>query len=154
MTTVTNVRESIEVDVPIRTAYNQWTQFEDFPKFMDGVKSVTQLSDTRLHWVAEVNGTTKEWDAQITDQVPDERVSWASVDGAANAGIVTFERVDDDTTRVDIEMEVEPEGAVESAGAAMGFVGRSVKDDLKRFKEFIESRGVETGAWRGEVGTR
>ena len=151
---MTTVREAIDVNVPISIAYNQWTQFEEFPRFMEDVKSVTQQGDTRLHWVAEVNGTTKEWDAQITEQIPDERVAWASVDGARNAGVVTFQRLDETTTRVDVEMEVEPEGAVESAGAAMGFVGRSVKDDLKRFKEFIEARGQETGTWRGEVGVR
>ena len=151
---MTTVRESIDVNVPISIAYNQWTQFEEFPRFMEGVKSVTQQDNTRLHWVAEVNGTTKEWDAQITEQIPDERVAWASVDGASNTGIVTFQRLDENTTRVDVEMDVEPEGAVESAGAAMGFLGRSVKDDLKRFKEFIESRGQETGAWRGQVGVQ
>ena len=148
------IEEQIEVDGPLRTAYDQWTQFEEFPRFMEGVDSITQTDDTHLHWVAKIGGVTREWDAEVTEQIPDERVAWASVDGAANTGIVTFERIDETTTRVDVEMEVEPEGAVESAGAAMGFVGRSVKDDLKRFKEFIEARGQETGAWRGKVGVQ
>jgi uncharacterized membrane protein len=146
-----SVVESIDVNVPLNTAYNQWTQFEEFPQFMEGVKSVTQTDDTHIHWVAEIAGNEEEWDAQITEQHPDERVAWQSTTGARNAGVVTFHRIDDDTTRVTLQMDVEPEGAVENVGTALGFLDRRVKGDLERFKEFIESRGAETGAWRGEV---
>jgi uncharacterized membrane protein len=146
-----SVVESIDVNVPLSTAYNQWTQFEEFPQFMEGVKSVTQTDDTHIHWVAEIAGNEEEWDAQITEQHPDERVAWQSTTGAKNAGVVTFHRIDDDTTRVTLQMDVEPEGAVENVGTALGFLDRRVKGDLERFKEFIESRGAETGAWRGEV---
>jgi uncharacterized membrane protein len=134
----------------VGTAYNQWTQFEDFPKFMEGVKSVTQTDDTHLRWVAEVAGKDKEWDAEITEQHADERVAWNSTSGADNAGVVTFHRIDDETTRVTLQMDVDPEGLVENVGTALGFLERRVKGDLERFKEFIESRGTETGAWRGE----
>lgn len=145
------VEKSIETDVPVRTAYNQWTQFEEFPRFMEGVESVTQLDDTRLHWVAEIAGKRKEWDARITRQEPDQGISWKSESGAMNAGTVTFAPLGDSRTRITLRMEYEPEGAVESTGDALGFVDRQVDGDLKRFKEFIESRGVETGAWRGQV---
>ena len=146
-----SVVESIDVNVPLSTAYNQWTQFEQFPRFMEGVKSVKQLDDTHLHWVAEVGGNKEEWDATITEQRPDERIAWKSTSGSENAGVVTFHRLDDDTTRVTLQMDVEPEGVVESVGTALGFLDRRVKGDLGRFKEYIESRGSETGAWRGEV---
>ena len=146
-----SVTETIEVKVPLSTAYNQWTQFEDFPRFMEGVKSVTQVDDTHLRWVAEVAGKDKEWDAEITEQHPDERVAWTSTSGARNAGVVTFHHIDDATTRITLQMDVDPEGLVEEAGAALGLLQRRVKGDLERFKEFIESRGAETGGWRGEV---
>ena len=146
-----SVVESIDVNVPLSTAYNQWTQFEDFPHFMEGVKSVTQTDDTHLHWVAEVGGAEREWDAEITEQHPDERIAWRATSGAENAGVVTFHRIDDSTTRVTLQMDVDPEGMVENVGTALGFLDRRVKGDLQRFKEFIESRGTETGAWRGEV---
>ena len=146
-----SVVESIDVKVPVSTAYNQWTQFEDFPHFMEGVKSVTQTDDTHLHWVAEVAGQEKEWDAEISEQHPDERVAWNATSGAENAGVVTFHRIDDETSRVTLQMDVDPEGVVENVGTALGFLDRRVKGDLERFKEFIESRGRETGAWRGEV---
>ncbi|HEX7224490.1 MAG TPA: SRPBCC family protein [Candidatus Limnocylindria bacterium] len=146
-----SVVESIDVKVPVSTAYNQWTQFEDFPHFMEGVKSVTQTDDTHLHWVAEVAGQEKEWDAEISEQHPDERVAWNATSGAENAGVVTFHRIDDETSRVTLQMDVDPEGVVENVGTALGFLDRRVKGDLERFKEFIESRGSETGAWRGEV---
>ena len=145
------VVESIDVKVPVSTAYNQWTQFESFPKFMEGVQSVTQLDDTHLHWIAEINGNTEEWDAEISEQRPDERVAWRSTSGSKNAGVVTFHRIDDETTRVTLQLDVEPEGVVENVGTALGFLDRQVKADLERFKEYIESRGTETGAWRGEV---
>jgi uncharacterized membrane protein len=148
---MSTIEESIEVHVPLHTAYNQWTQFEEFPRFMEGVERIDQLDDTRLHWVAEVGGKKQEWDAVITEQRPDERVAWKSTTGATNAGVVTFHRISDDTTRVMVQMEYEPEGFVESVGDALGLAKRRTKGDLERFKEFIESRGAETGAWRGEV---
>jgi uncharacterized membrane protein len=146
-----SVVDSIDVTVPVSTAYNQWTQFESFPQFMEGVKSVTQTDDTHLHWVAEVGGAEKEWDAEVTEQHPDERVAWRATSGAENAGVVTFHRIDDQTTRVTLQMDADPEGLVENVGTALGFLDRRVKGDLERFKEFIEGRGAETGAWRGEV---
>ena len=146
-----SVVETIDVNVPVGTAYNQWTQFEEFPRFMEGVKSVTQLDDTHLHWVAEVAGKEKEWDAEISQQEPDMRIAWNATSGAENAGVATFHRIDDDTSRVTLQLDVEPEGIVEDVGTALGFLERRVKGDLERFKEFIESRGTETGAWRGEV---
>ncbi len=148
---MSTIVESIDVNVPVRTAYNQWTQFEEFPKFMENVEKVEQLDDRRLHWVANVAGKKKEWDAKITEQTPDQRVAWTATDGTENAGVVTFHRIDDDMTRVTVQMDVEPEGALEKVGDAVGVPDREVKEDLKRFKEFIESRGRETGAWRGEV---
>jgi uncharacterized membrane protein len=148
---MSTVEKSIDVNVPIRTAYDQWTQFEEFPRFMEGVKSVTQTDDTHLRWVAEVAGQEKEWDAEITEQHPDERVAWTSTSGARNAGVVTFHRLDDNTTRVMLQLDADPEGLVENVGDALGFLDRRVEGDLERFKEFIESRGVETGGWRGEV---
>jgi uncharacterized membrane protein len=146
-----SVVESIDVEVPVSTAYNQWTQFEEFPRFMEGVKSVTQIDETHLHWAAEVAGKEKEWDAEITEQHPDERVAWRATSGAQNAGVVTFHRLDDRTTRVTLQLDVEPEGPIETVGTALGFLQRRVKGDLERFKEFIEARGRESGAWRGVV---
>ena len=148
---MSTVEKSVDVNVPIQTAYNQWTQFEDFPRFMEGIKSVTQTDDTHLHWVAEIAGKDKEWDAEITEQHPDERVAWTSTSGARNAGVVTFHRLDDDTTRVTLQMDVDPEGLIENIGDWTGILDGRVEGDMKRFKEYIESRGVETGAWRGEV---
>jgi len=145
------VVKSIDVNVPVRTAYNQWTQFEEFPRFMEGVKEVRQLDDKRLHWRAEIGGKEEEWDAEITEQIPDERVAWTSTTGARNAGVVTFHYIDDNTTRVTLQLEYEPEGLVENVGSMVGAVDRRVEGDLKRFKEFIESRGVETGGWRGTI---
>jgi uncharacterized membrane protein len=148
---MSSITESIDVNVPVRTAYNQWTQFEEFPHFMSAVERVDQLDDTRLHWVAKVGGKTKEWDARITEQTPDQRVAWTATSGAENAGVVTFHRIDENKTRVTVQMDVDPEGVVESVGDAAGVPDRQVKGDLERFKEFIESRGQETGAWRGEI---
>jgi uncharacterized membrane protein len=148
---MSNITESIDVEVPVRTAYDQWTQFEEFPQFMSAIERVDQLDDQRLHWVAKVGGKTKEWDARITEQTPDQRVAWTSTSGADNAGVVTFHRIDDNKTRVTVQMDVDPEGVVENVGDAIGVPNRQVKGDLERFKEFIESRGRETGAWRGEV---
>jgi uncharacterized membrane protein len=148
---MSQITESIDVAVPVTTAYNQWTQFEEFPRFMGGVEQVQQLDDTRLHWVAEVGGKREEWDAQITEQNPDERVAWTAQGGKGNAGVVTFHRLDDEQTRVTVQMDWEPEGVVENVGAALGFDDRQVSKDLERFKDLIEERGSETGAWRGEV---
>jgi uncharacterized membrane protein len=146
-----SIQESIDVEVPVRTAYNQWTQFEEFPQFMEGVESVQQIDDTHLLWTAEIGGERAEWRAEITEQHPDHRVAWKSVDGRPNAGVVTFHQLDESRTRVALQMDWEPEGVKEQAGAAVGADSRQVKGDLERFKELIESRGVETGAWRGEV---
>jgi uncharacterized membrane protein len=148
---MSRIEQSIEVEVPVSTAYNQWTQFEEFPRFMEGVESVTQLDDTHLRWVAEVGGSRHEWDAEISEQRPDERVAWHATDGKSNAGVVTFHRLDDNRTKVMVQMDYEPEGIKESLGSALGADERRVKGDLKRFKELVEGRGVETGAWRGEV---
>jgi uncharacterized membrane protein len=148
---MSRVEESIEVNVPVSTAYNQWTQFEEFPQFMSGVESVTQLDDTHLRWVAEIGGKRHEWEAEITEQHPDERVAWKATDGKDNAGVVTFHRLSDNETKIMVQMDFETEGLVESLGSALGADSRQVKGDLARFKELIESRGVESGAWRGEV---
>lgn len=146
-----HVEKWIEVDVPINTVYNQWTQFEEFPLFMEDVKSVTQIDDTLLHWVAKVGGRAKEWDAEITEQIPDERIAWRSRDGTENAGVVTFHRIDDNRTRVMVQMEYDPEDFLDQAGDWLGVMSRTVEKDLKSFKQFIEARGEETGAWRGKV---
>ena len=146
-----SVQQAVDVDVPIRVAYDQWTQFESFPQFMGGVERITQIDETRTHWVTNIDGVKREFDAEITEQHPDERVAWASLDGPKHAGVVTFHRLDDSKTRVMIQIDWEPEGLVEKAGAALGVDDRQVKADAKRFKEFIESRGAETGAWRGDI---
>jgi uncharacterized membrane protein len=148
---MSTVEKSIDVSVPVGTAYNQWTQFESFPQFMEGVDRIEQRSDTMTHWVTSIGGVTREFDAQITEQRPEERVAWTSVDGPKQAGVVTFHRLDAATTRVMLQMDFEPEGLVENVGDKLGFVGRRAQGDLERFKKFIESRGSETGAWRGEV---
>jgi len=146
-----SIQESIEVGVPVETAYNQWTQFEEFPMFMEGIETVQQLDDTRLHWVAEVGGRREEWDAEITEQHPDERVAWTATSGKGNAGVVTFHRIDETQTRVMVQLDWEPEGITEQLGATLGMDSRRVQGDLQRFKELIEKRGSESGAWRGEV---
>jgi len=148
---MSTVEKSIDVDVPVRTAYNQWTQFESFPQFMDGVDRIDQTSDTMTHWVTSIGGVKREFDAQITEQHPDERVAWTSVDGPKQAGVVTFHRLDENKTRVMLQMDYEPEGLVENVGDKLGIVTRRAEGDLKNFKKFIESRGGETGAWRGDV---
>jgi uncharacterized membrane protein len=152
----TKVRDEVTVDVPVNLAYNQWTQFEEFPQFMDGVLSVDQVTDSRLHWVAEVAGVRREWDAEILEQLPDRKVAWAATDGATNAGAVYFESVEPGRTRVRLELEFEPEGLVEKVGDALGVVERQATNDLARFKSFIEDRNLPTGGWRGQVnpGTR
>jgi uncharacterized membrane protein len=145
------IEKSIELNVPVRTAYNQWTQFEEFPKFMEGVKQVKQIDDKRLQWKATIAGKDEEWTAEITEQIPDQRIAWTSKGGAINAGVVTFYPVSDATSKLMLQMGYVPNGAVEKTGDAMGLVTRRVEGDLKRFKTFIESRGQETGAWRGTV---
>ena len=148
---MSTIEESIDVDVPVQTAYNQWTQFEEFPMFMDGVKAVSQQDDTKLHWVAEIAGVEREWDASITEQHPDERVAWTSTSGTKNAGVVTFHRLDEARTRIMLQLDVDPDTLVEKVGDALGFVRRRAAGDLQRFKEMIEARGASSGAWRGDV---
>jgi uncharacterized membrane protein len=146
------LEESIEVEAPVTVTYNQWTQFEDFPRFMEGVESVTQLDDKRIHWVAEVAGKRKEWDAEITRQVPDREIDWVGLGDPDNRGRVVFEAVDGDTSKVTMMLDYDPEGIVEELGDALGLVKRRVRGDMERFKEFIEARGKETGGWRGQIG--
>ena len=147
----TNVLESIDVAVPVRTAYNQWTQFETFSQFMEGVQRIEQVGPTTTHWVTSIAGVTREFDAEITEQHPDERVAWTTSNGTHQSGVVTFLRFSDDTTRVTLQLDHEPQGVVEKAGDVLGIVQRRIKGDLARFKTFIEARGGEEGAWRGEV---
>jgi uncharacterized membrane protein len=150
---VSTVSSTVDVDVDVTTAYNQWTQFESFPSFMDGVESVTQQGPTHTHWVVKVGGARKEFDAEVTDQTPDQVIAWRSTGGDTDGhtGRVSFESLGATSTRVDIELGWEPEGLVEKAGAALGFDQRQVDSSAKDFKKFIESRGAETGAWRGDV---
>lgn len=147
----TNVAHSVDVTVPVTTAYNQWTQFETFPQFMDGVERIDQLTPTRTHWVTSIAGVHREFDAEITEQHADERVAWTTENGTHQAGVVTFHRLDDRTTRVTLQLDHDPEGLVEKAGDALGIVSRRVKGDMENFKKFIEAQGHEDGAWRGEV---
>src|SRR5688572_5942387 len=145
------VEKSVEVAVPVSRVYNQWTQFEEFPKFMEGVEQVQQLDDKRLHWVAEIGGKRKEWDAEIYEQIPENRIAWRSTSGAPNAGTVVFQPLDANRTRVSLRLAYEPETFGEKVGDALGFVTRRIEGDLERFKEFIQQRGMETGGWRGEI---
>jgi len=147
-----NVEQSIDVNVPVHTAYNQWTQFEEFPRFMATVQEVKQIDDQHLHWRATIAGKVKEWDAEITEQIPDERIAWRSTSGPKNAGVVTFHKIGNNKTRVMLQMDYEPETADEKLGDALGGVSITAKGNLKKFKKLVESRGVETGAWRGEIG--
>jgi uncharacterized membrane protein len=146
-----NIEESITVDVPVSTAYNQWTQFKEFPRFMPAVESVQQIDDTHLHWRARVGGKLKEWDAEITEQIPDERIAWRSTGGPYNAGVVTFQKISDSRTRVMLQMDYDPSTVAERLADASGAVKLTTKGNLKRFKQLLESRGGETGAWRGTV---
>lgn len=149
---MSTIQKSVQVGVPVSTAYDQWTQFESFPQFMEGVESVRQLDDKHLHWKAEIGGVTREWDAEIVDQVPDDRITWRAVEGAKNQGTVSFtEDQMSKTTNVTLRLEYEPEGMVEKTGDVLKIVDKRAEGDLERFKEFIEHRGTETGAWRGEV---
>jgi uncharacterized membrane protein len=148
----TNVLHSIDVAVPVSTAYNQWTQFETFPQFMEGVERIDQVTATKTHWVTKIAGVEREFDAEITEQHPDERIAWTTENGTHQAGVVTFHRIDDATTRVTLQLDHDAQGLAEKAGDALGIVQRRVKGDLENFKKFIESRGQEEGAWRGDVG--
>lgn len=145
------IEKDIEVKAPLRSVYDQWTQFEDFPRFMDGVREVRQLDDTHLHWCAKVAGKELEWDAEILEQVPDQRIAWRSVTGKLNAGTVEFQPVDAERTRICLTMEYDPEGPIENVGDALGVTARRVSKDLENFKDFIEQRMRATGQWRGEV---
>ena len=148
---MSTVVESVDVAVPVSTAYNQWTQFEQFPKFMEGVTEIRQTDPTHLHWVVDVAGVHREFDTEITEQHSDERVAWTSLAGPRHAGVVTFHRLDENHTRITAQMEIDPDGIVEQVGDKTGIVDRRVKGDMKRFRDFIEARGQETGAWRGDV---
>jgi len=148
---VPSVMKSIDVSVPIRTAYNQWTQFETFPQFMGGVESISQTDDRHSHWVTKIAGVQREFDTEITEQHPDERVAWKSTDGTTHAGVVTFHRLSDNETKVTVQLDWEAEGVVEKAGAMVGVDDRQVQSDLERFKKYIESQGREDGAWRGNI---
>ena len=149
---MTTAEQSIDVHSDITTVYNQWTQFEEFPRFMDGVNEIRQIDDTHMHWKTEIGGVKREFDAEITEQLPDERVAWHATGGEKQAGVVTCHRIDDGHTRVTVQMDFEPQGIVETAGDKLGIIDRKIKGDLHRFKEFIESRGgIETGSWRGHV---
>ena len=145
------IEKSIEVERPVRTVYNQWTQFEEFPRFMKGVKKVSQLDDQRLHWEAEIAGKDKEWYARITDQIPDQLIAWQSEGGEYNSGTVTFAPINSNRTRINLQVTYDPEGFVEKTGDALGVVSSRVENDLERFKDFIENRGQETGGWRGTI---
>ena len=148
---MSTVEKSIDVGVPVGTAYNQWTQFESFPQFMEGVDRIDQTSPTMTHWVTSIGGVSRQFDAEITEQHPDERIAWKSIDGATNSGVVTFHRLGDGRSKVMLQLDFEPDGALEKAADMLGIVKTRTKADLKRFKEFIETRGAESGAWRGEV---
>ena len=144
------IEKSIHVDKPVRTVYDQWTQFEEFPRFMEGVKEVQQLGDRHLRWHAEIAGQDMEWEAEITHQEPDSRIAWRNTGGAYNAGLVTFQP-DEGGTRVTLRIDYEPDGILQKLGDALGFVSRRVEGDLERFRHFVEERGEATGAWRGEI---
>jgi uncharacterized membrane protein len=149
---MSGVVETIDVHVPVHTAYNQWTQFESFPQFMSGVESIAQLDSRRTHWVTKIGGVRREFDAEVTEQHPDERIAWTSIGGQPkHAGVVTFHRLSDEDTRVTIQLEWQPDGAVEKVGSAVGMDSAQVKADAKRFKKFVEDRGTATGEWRGDI---
>ena len=146
---MTTAEHSVDVAVPVRTAYDQWTQFEDFPKFMDGVESISQVSERRNHWVTKFAGVSREFDTEITEQIPDDRIAWKSVDGVSHAGVVTFHRLDDTHCRLMLQLDLQPDGFVEKAGEKLGVVGHQAKSDMENFKRFIEARGTSTGSYRG-----
>ncbi|MEU5311535.1 SRPBCC family protein [Streptomyces sp. NPDC021562] len=149
---MSTVKEAVDVGVPLHTAYNQWTQFEDFPNFMEGVEEVRQVDDRHNHWTTSIGGVRREFDTEIVDQLPDDRITWRTTDGdTRQRGTVRFESLDDGHTRVELTMDVEPSGLAEKGADALGMIDRRVKGDLRRFKDFIEQRGTESGAWRGRV---
>ena len=149
---MSNIKASIDVDVPVRTAYDQWTQFETFPQFMEGVTSVEQITDTRNRWTVEVGPSTRNFVTEISEQTPDQRIAWTTVEGdTGHAGVVSFHHLDEGKCRVSLDMDVNPKGIVDQVGDKLGIVSKRVQGDMERFKKFIESRGTETGAWRGEV---
>ncbi|PKW05532.1 Polyketide cyclase / dehydrase and lipid transport [Streptomyces sp. 1222.5] len=149
---MSTVKEAVDVDVPVHTAYNQWTQFDQFPQFMEGVEEVRQLDDRHNHWTTKIGGIRREFDTEIVDQLPDERITWRTTTGdTSQRGMVHFERLDDDHTRVELVMEVQSGGAAEKAADLLGTIDRRVKGDMKRFKRYIEERGAESGAWRGRI---
>ncbi|MET7318749.1 SRPBCC family protein [Streptomyces thermoviolaceus] len=148
---MSTVRESVEVEVPVHTAYNQWTQFEDFPNFMEGVERITQLDDRHNHWTTKIGGVRREFDTEIVDQLPDERITWRTTSGdVGQRGTVRFEPVDDTHTRVELVMDVEPGGTVEKVADVLGTIDRRVKGDMKRFKQYVEQHGA-SGSWRGRI---
>jgi uncharacterized membrane protein len=149
---MSNIEKSIDVKAPAHVVYNQWTQFEEFPRFMEGVVEVHQIDDKRMRWRTNIGGVEKTFDAEITEQIPDKRIAWRSLSGAPNAGVVTFHTLTPETTRIMLQMEYQPEGLVENAGDMLGVTGRRITGDMERFKEFIEDHGRATGAWRGKVG--
>jgi uncharacterized membrane protein len=144
-------QHSVDVGAPVRVAYNQWTQFEEFPKFMGGVEDLRQTTDDTLHWKVNIAGVTREFDTVITEQTPDHRIAWKTVDGPDHAGVVTFHTLDDHTTRVTLQMDYDPQGFLENVADKVGFVSGQLESDMERFKEFIEDRSVSTGAWRGTI---
>ncbi|MFF0587354.1 SRPBCC family protein [Streptomyces sp. NPDC003781] len=149
---MSTVKEAVDVEVPVHTAYNQWTQFEEFPHFMEGVQEVRQLDERHNHWVTQVSGVKREFDTEIVDQLPDERITWRTTTGdTSQRDTVRFQRLDDAHTRVELVMDVEPTGVAEKTGDALGVIDRRVKGDMQRFKEYIEKRGGESGAWRGRI---
>ncbi|PXY30408.1 cyclase [Prauserella sp. PE36] len=148
---MSTITKAVDVNVPVSTAYNQWTQFESFPEFMEGVEEVRQLDATHTHWVTKIGGSTREFDATITEQHPDERVAWTSDSGPNHGGVITFHRIGDNVTRVTAQMDIDPEGFAENVADKTGMIDQRVNGDLQRFKKFIEERGRETGAWRGDV---
>lgn len=148
------IERGVEVHVPVSVAYDQWTQFEQFPRFMEDVEEVRQVDETHLHWRAKLVGKIEEWDAEITEQIPDKRIAWRSTDGATNAGVVTFHRIDDNTSRVMLQLEYVPSGIVENVGSLFGMFGRRLERDLQQFRKFIEHRGSPTGTWRGEIASK
>ncbi|MEU7473083.1 SRPBCC family protein [Streptomyces sp. NPDC044984] len=149
---MSTVKETVEVEVPVRTAYDQWTQFEEFPNFMEGVEEITQLDARHNHWTTKIGGVRREFDTEIVDQLPDERITWRTTSGdVQQKGTVRFQRVDDDHTRVELVMDVEPSGVAEKTADLLGTIDRRVKGDMRRFKDYIERRGDESGAWRGRI---
>ncbi|MFB9463939.1 SRPBCC family protein [Streptomyces cinereospinus] len=149
---MSTVKETVEVEVPLHTAYNQWTQFEEFPRFMEGVEEVRQLDDRHNHWTTKIGGVRREFDTEIVDQLPDERITWRTTSGdTQQRGSVRFQRVDDTHTRVELVMDVEPSGVAEKAADMTGVIDRRIKGDMRRFKDYVEQRGGETGGWRGRI---